>query len=333
MTDSSGNMVYRAEFDPYGKLLYEWSSPANLNTRKFTGYERDAATNLDYAQARMYGSDWGRFMTPDPAGMEAVKPARPKTLNRYSYVHGDPVNLVDRSGKFAGTFTCHLWGGSSGFSETSSWSMADYQCFQEIPLIPTGIFDFNISVSLQLPPPQFTDTKFRACITELYPELDPDSIIYALGDKDNGGFFRAKTKDGKSIFVTVDHSYNQSILGSAAFFEPSNQLRQISGATYGFTPSSTYTFTPFGVNQSITVNSGVVYVANDLDKATQGSNLSADEFTKIVSGHEISHGVGLQLGVPDKDSNGVEAGNRLEKCMFGGIVGPSGNTDPNSRPR
>ncbi len=49
MTDSSGAMTYRAEFDPYGKLLYEWSSPTNLNTRKFTGYERDAATNLDYA--------------------------------------------------------------------------------------------------------------------------------------------------------------------------------------------------------------------------------------------------------------------------------------------
>lgn len=39
MTDSSGNMVYRAEFDPYGKLPYEWSSPTNLNTHKITGYE------------------------------------------------------------------------------------------------------------------------------------------------------------------------------------------------------------------------------------------------------------------------------------------------------
>lgn len=28
MTDASGNMTYRSEFDLYGKLLYEWSSPA-----------------------------------------------------------------------------------------------------------------------------------------------------------------------------------------------------------------------------------------------------------------------------------------------------------------
>jgi RHS repeat-associated protein len=98
MTDSSGNMTYRAEFDPYGKLLYEWSSPANLNTKKFTGYERDAGTGLDYAQARMYASDWGRFLTPDPLGLRAARLNSPKSLNRYSYVESDPVNFVDRTG-------------------------------------------------------------------------------------------------------------------------------------------------------------------------------------------------------------------------------------------
>lgn len=95
MTDSTGAMTYRAEFDPYGKLLYEWSSPTNLNTRKFTGYERDAATNLDYAQARMYASDWGRFLSPDPLGLGAANLASPKTLNRYSYSYNDPVNYND----------------------------------------------------------------------------------------------------------------------------------------------------------------------------------------------------------------------------------------------
>jgi RHS repeat-associated protein len=98
MTDSSGNMVYRAEFDPYGKLLYEWSSPTNLNTKKFTGYERDAATNLDYAQARMYASEWGRFLSPDPIGLKSANRSIPQSLNRYSYVWNNPVNGVDPSG-------------------------------------------------------------------------------------------------------------------------------------------------------------------------------------------------------------------------------------------
>jgi RHS repeat-associated protein len=102
MTDTSGNLTYRAEFDPYGKLLYEWSATPNLNTRKFTGYERDAGSGLDYAQARMYGSDWGRFLSPDPMGLASANKLSPKTLNRYSYVNGDPVNMVDPSGLFGG---------------------------------------------------------------------------------------------------------------------------------------------------------------------------------------------------------------------------------------
>ncbi len=110
MTDSSGNMTYRAEFDPYGKLLYEWSSPSNLNTKKFTGYERDAATNLDYAQARMYASDWGRFMTPDPAGLRAARLTSPKSFNRYAYTEGNPINYRDPSGLGIFSWLGRFWG-------------------------------------------------------------------------------------------------------------------------------------------------------------------------------------------------------------------------------
>ncbi len=100
MTDTSGTMTYRAEFDPYGKLLLEWSqgNVANRNSKKFTGYERDAATGLDYAQARMYGSEWGRFLSPDPLGFASANKKSPKSLNRYSYVEGNPVNAIDPSG-------------------------------------------------------------------------------------------------------------------------------------------------------------------------------------------------------------------------------------------
>ncbi|MFN8003427.1 MAG: hypothetical protein U0X75_20705 [Acidobacteriota bacterium] len=47
MTDTSGALVYKGQFDPYGQALSEWSATGNtnLNTKKFTGYERDAATD------------------------------------------------------------------------------------------------------------------------------------------------------------------------------------------------------------------------------------------------------------------------------------------------
>ncbi len=93
-------MVYRGEFDPYGNLVYEWGL-AGLNTRKFTGYERDSNTGLDYANARMYGAGRGRFIQPDIKGLGSADFRRPQTLNRYAYVSNDPVNFVDPDGMLA----------------------------------------------------------------------------------------------------------------------------------------------------------------------------------------------------------------------------------------
>jgi RHS repeat-associated protein len=91
--------VYRGEFDPYGQTLLETGS-TTLNSQKFTGYEKDQTTGLDYANARMYSGSRGRFASPDPAGMWAANRARPQSLNRYAYTQSDPVNFVDGSGMF-----------------------------------------------------------------------------------------------------------------------------------------------------------------------------------------------------------------------------------------
>lgn len=100
MTDANGNLSYKGQFDLYGQPLNEWSSSGNtdLNSKKFTGYERDAATGLDYAGARMYNSTRGRFMKADPIGLKAADMKKPESLNLYSYVRNDPVNFVDPSG-------------------------------------------------------------------------------------------------------------------------------------------------------------------------------------------------------------------------------------------
>jgi RHS repeat-associated protein len=101
MTDVNGNLTYKGQFDPYGQTVSEWSSSGNnnLNTKKFTGYERDVATGLDYASARMYNSGRGRFMTPDPIGVKGANFNLPQSLNQYAYVENDPINFIDPSGK------------------------------------------------------------------------------------------------------------------------------------------------------------------------------------------------------------------------------------------
>ncbi|MBS1791530.1 MAG: RHS repeat protein [Acidobacteria bacterium] len=129
MTDTNGNLTYKGQFDPYGTALTEWSSSGNtnLNNKKFTGYERDNS-GLDYANARMYNSVRGRFMTPDMTGVDAANPRRPETLNRYAYTtSNDPVNFIDPTGLQEKPFTItiytyapYLYGGSLSGDGSSS---------------------------------------------------------------------------------------------------------------------------------------------------------------------------------------------------------------------
>lgn len=124
LTNSSGTLKYRGEFDPHGQALYEWSDVStDLNSKKFTGYERDAATGLDYARARTYHSGRGRFMQADQLSLGAADFNRPQTLNRYAYTSNDPVNFVDPTGldevyrvepSTPGGFTVNVFAGSGG---------------------------------------------------------------------------------------------------------------------------------------------------------------------------------------------------------------------------
>jgi hypothetical protein len=50
---------------------------------------------------RKYDPGNGRFSTPDPLGLGAVKMGDPGTWNRFAYVQGDPVNYVDPTGLIA----------------------------------------------------------------------------------------------------------------------------------------------------------------------------------------------------------------------------------------
>jgi RHS repeat-associated protein len=90
--------------------------------QKFTGYERDWETGLDYAKARYDASAQGRFLSVDPL-LASADVASPQSLNRYSYVENNPLNLTDPTGmmpydashSFADV-SDHFWGGGMDFS-------------------------------------------------------------------------------------------------------------------------------------------------------------------------------------------------------------------------
>lgn len=63
--------------------------------QKFTSYERDDETGLDYAKARYYSSTQGRFTGPD---FGPFLPADPQSFNRYLYVQNNPLKFIDPTG-------------------------------------------------------------------------------------------------------------------------------------------------------------------------------------------------------------------------------------------
>lgn len=106
ITKAGGIVASRHDYRPFGTELgagvggrtigMGFSNSGDTNRKKFTGYERDNETGLDYAQARYYNSFAGRFTSADPL-MASARPSAPQTWNRYSYGLNNPLKYIDPS--------------------------------------------------------------------------------------------------------------------------------------------------------------------------------------------------------------------------------------------
>jgi RHS repeat-associated protein len=101
ITSASGALLSYHAYYPFGQ---EATSPTQDAERmKFTGHERDLASlagtadDLDSMHARYYSPLNGRFLSVDK---HPGRPKRPQGWNRYSYVMGNPMRLVDPTGEF-----------------------------------------------------------------------------------------------------------------------------------------------------------------------------------------------------------------------------------------
>ncbi len=117
ITDSNGNVVSRRDFMPFGEEITNnigERDPNNTSLKygvadgirqKFTGYQKDDETGLDFAEARMYENRHGRFTAVDPL-LASGKSGNPQTFNRYVYVMNSPLAFTDPSGLQAGSNIC-----------------------------------------------------------------------------------------------------------------------------------------------------------------------------------------------------------------------------------
>ncbi|MGH9801212.1 MAG: RHS repeat-associated core domain-containing protein, partial [Blastocatellia bacterium] len=110
-TGASGGLlgnVKRHDYLPFGEELFAgvglrsssshgYEPPSDGVRQKFTGYERDVETDLDFAQERYYANKQGRFISMDPL-MASAKTGDPQTWNRFVYVFNNPLRYTDPNG-------------------------------------------------------------------------------------------------------------------------------------------------------------------------------------------------------------------------------------------
>jgi RHS repeat-associated protein len=96
LTNTSGTVTDTYEYDAFGNEFTVSGGSSTPNEMYYRGEQWDSDLGLLYLRARYYNPLTGRFMSRDP---NSGVPWIPPTLHRYLYAGGDPVNMLDPSGR------------------------------------------------------------------------------------------------------------------------------------------------------------------------------------------------------------------------------------------
>ncbi len=111
ITDANGQVISRRDFMAFGEEIAVGFGGRNTTSKygqsdsvrqRFTGYQKDDETGLDFAEARYYNDAHGRFTAVDPL-LASGKSTNPQTFNRYVYSMNRPLILTDPTGMQSGT--------------------------------------------------------------------------------------------------------------------------------------------------------------------------------------------------------------------------------------
>ena len=94
--DEQARVIGYAEYLPFGAVAYRAGTSAleaSSGQRGYAGLERDPDTGLDYAGARWYAPWLGRWLSPDPLGIQGW-------TSTYVFVSNNPVDHVDVGGRY-----------------------------------------------------------------------------------------------------------------------------------------------------------------------------------------------------------------------------------------
>lgn len=126
-TDDAGRVLWRARYDPFGKIIEVAAAGSKGEAGRFAlelrlpGQYEDSETGLYYNGRRYYDPQRGRYLTPDPLGT-------PDGPDPYAYVGNNPLRYIDPSGlvlfAFDGTGNTDdlAWLHENGSSLSNVWN-------------------------------------------------------------------------------------------------------------------------------------------------------------------------------------------------------------------
>jgi len=89
-------------YKPFGSTNIDNQYDTVNQTKRFTGHDYDAETELSYMGARYYDGQVGRFTAQDPANLDNRITKflyDPQQLNTYSYARNNPLMFTDPDGE------------------------------------------------------------------------------------------------------------------------------------------------------------------------------------------------------------------------------------------
>jgi RHS repeat-associated protein len=108
MTDDT--VATATTYEPFGKVLQQAGNSGTVYG--FTGEQYDTSTEQLYLRARYYNPGLHTFMGKDPWN---GNPGRPQSMNGWSYVDNNSVNLTDPTGMFPDY--CHRAGSAAEYED------------------------------------------------------------------------------------------------------------------------------------------------------------------------------------------------------------------------
>ena len=244
---------------PFGEEILRANSGNDSIRKRFTGYEKDTETDLDFAEARMYQNKHGRFTAVDPL-MASASPGNPQTFNRYTYVGNNPVNMVDPSG-LCGTTpgstdgTPCIWLRSNG-GIYSSVSQAEYDKGKTTTFDGFTIVDNPETITI---PNGVLYGEYAN--VERYISISANGASFGLGAD---GMFYGFGSDSQ---ILDDEEIN---IDSNISPLPSGEDNNDSSDTFDFNPTKQLASTISGINSGRLYASGITRLAPSIIFAFNG---------------------------------------------------------------